>query len=109
MKAMSKAVSLLAISVALAASGSQAVAKNEGPGQVKTSGTSAAPSGSDAGGSKYIGPPRPSTGTCRGSSCVACRGSGSKTCYPWYNPPGSTLPTCRGGHMGPNGVMIQCK
>jgi hypothetical protein len=24
-------------------------------------------------------------------------------------PPGSTLPDCRGGHVGPNGVLIQCK
>jgi hypothetical protein len=109
MKAMSKAVSLLAISVALTLSGSHVFAGTGSPGQVKTSGTSAAPSGLGTGGSKYIGPPRPSTGTCRGSSCVYCRGGGSKTCYPWYNPPGATLPPCRGGHMGPNGVMIQCQ
>jgi hypothetical protein len=50
---ISKVVSLLAISVALTLSGSDVFAKSGGnPGQVKTSGTSAAPSGSSAGGNQ---------------------------------------------------------
>jgi hypothetical protein len=89
MKAMSKAASLLAISVALAASGSHVFAKNDGPGQVKTSGTSAAPSGAGDSRSKY-------------SYCKLHPGWGG--C-----PPKADQPPCRGGHMGPNGVMIQCQ
>jgi hypothetical protein len=52
MTAISKAVSFLAISVALTLSGSSAFAKSGGgPNQVKTSGTSAAQGGNPAGGS----------------------------------------------------------
>jgi|BarGraIncu00222A_1022003.scaffolds.fasta_scaffold36185_2 hypothetical protein len=53
MTAISKVVSLLAISVALTLSGSHVFAKtggSNGPGQVKTSGTSASHSGNQAGG-----------------------------------------------------------
>ena len=108
MKAMSKVAMLLAISVALTFSGSHVFAKNDGPGQVKTSGTSATPSGSGAAGSKYIGPPRPTTGTCRGSSCVACRGSGSKTCYAW-NPPGATGGNDPNPNRGPGNPTLHPK
>jgi hypothetical protein len=53
MTAISKVVSLLAISAALTLSGSHVFAKSSGgPSQVKTSGTSAAPSGSSAGGNQ---------------------------------------------------------
>jgi hypothetical protein len=52
MTAVSKVISLLAISVALTLSGSPVFAKSGGsPGQVKTSGTSATQSGNPAGGS----------------------------------------------------------
>jgi len=52
MTAISKVVSLLAISVSLSLSSSFAVAKSGGsPGQVKTSGTSATQGGNTAGGS----------------------------------------------------------
>jgi hypothetical protein len=37
---------------------------------------------------------------------VVCVPHGHHQCP---NPPGSTIPDCHGGHMGPNGVMIQCK
>jgi hypothetical protein len=50
MTAMSKAVSLLAISAALILSGSHVFAKNDGPSQEKKSVTSAAPSGGYHGG-----------------------------------------------------------
>jgi hypothetical protein len=40
------------------------------------------------------------------TSPVACVPHGHHQCP---NPPGSTIPDCHGGHMGPNGVMIQCK
>lgn len=50
MRAISNVVSLLAISAALALSGSHVFAKTVGPGQVKTSGTSAAQGGNPAGG-----------------------------------------------------------
>jgi hypothetical protein len=87
-----KAMSLVAISVALTLSGSHAFAKtsgSSGASQVKTSGTSAAPSGSGAGGS----PPRSTDCTKSSHPCK----------------PGHTQPPCRGPHMGPNGVMIQCQ
>jgi hypothetical protein len=93
MTAISKAMSLLAISAALILSGSHVFAKNDGPGQVKTSGTSAAPSGSGAGGSQPKAKLRP----CVGHQHYNC------------GTPGHTQPPCRGGHMGPNGVMIQCQ
>jgi hypothetical protein len=88
MTVISKVVSLLAISAALTLSSSYVFAKNEGPGQAKSLGTSAAPSGSSASGSQD------KTKGCRGKSCPP--------------KPGHTQPTCRGPHMGPNGVMIQC-
>ena len=92
MTAISKAVSFLAISVALTLNGSSAFAKSGGgPSQVKTSGTSATPSGSQA-------KPKP-THSCSKNPQPGCSNY----------VPGHTQPTCRGGHMGPNGVMIQCK
>jgi len=95
MTAMSKVVSLLAISLALTLSGSQVFAKSSGgPSQVKTSGTSAAPSGSGA---------RDNTAKGHGGTGVGC----GHHCPPPPRP-GYTQPPCRGGHMGPNGVMIQC-
>ena len=52
MTAISKAISFLAISVALTLSGSPVFAKSgDGPGKVKTSGISATQSGNPAGGS----------------------------------------------------------
>jgi len=90
MTAMSKVVSLLAISVALTLSGSPVFAKTVGPGQVKTSGTSAAPSGTGGSRSKYV------------PYCKLHPGRGG--C-----PPKADQPPCRGPHRGPNGVMIQCQ
>lgn len=89
-----KAVALLAISVALTLSGSHVFAKSGGgaPSQVKSSGTSAAPSGAGDSTSKRHG----GTGTGCGHAC------------PPPPRPGHTQPTCRGPHKGPNGVMIQC-
>jgi hypothetical protein len=93
MKTMSKAVSLLALAVALTLSGSHVFAKGGGgaghPTQVKTSGTSAAPSPVVGGGQKYH------RGCAYNPTAPQCR-------------PGHTQPTCKGPHMGPNGVMIQC-
>jgi len=97
--AISKVVSLLVISVALTLSGSPVFAKSGGgPSQVKTSGTSAAPSGSTGTHSKHVTPPR----------VLVCRvgASGRRNC--WYAPGGTTQPACKGPHKGPNGVMIQC-
>jgi hypothetical protein len=90
MKAMLKVAMLLAISVALTLSGSHVFAGTGSPGQVKTSGTSAAPSGAGGSRSKYIPycKQHPGWGGC---------------------PPKADQPPCRGGHMGPNGVMIQCQ
>jgi hypothetical protein len=97
MTAISKAMSLLAISAALALSGSHVLAKSGGgpanPGQVHASGTSTAPSGSGA---------DDSASKRRGG------GWGCGHACPLPPRPGHTQPTCRGGHMGPNGVMIQC-
>lgn len=94
MTAISKVVSLLAISAALMLSGSHVFAKSSGgPSQVKTSGTSAAPSGSGA---------RDTTAKGHGG------GAGCGHACPPPPRPGYTQPPCRGGHMGPNGVMIQC-
>jgi hypothetical protein len=93
MARISKVVLLLAISAALAGSGSQGFAKSGGgPSQVKTSGASAAPSGSGA--------DDPSKRHGGGEGC-------GHACPPPPRP-GYTQPPCRGGHMGPNGVMIQC-
>jgi hypothetical protein len=92
---MSKAVSLLAISVALAASSGQVFAKNGGPGQAHPTGVSSGSSGSGAGGD---------LSKRRGGDCD------SRHCDPNIHPgPGTTQPPCRGGHKGPNGVMIQCQ
>lgn len=96
MKVMTKAVSLTAIAVALWASSGPVFAKvSGGPSQVKTSGTSAAPSGSGAG---------DSTSKRHGGGA----GGGCGHACPPPPRPGHTQPTCRGGHMGPNGVMVQC-
>lgn len=35
-------------------------------------------------------------------------GGGCGHACPPPSRPGHTQPTCRGGHMGPNGVMVQC-
>ena len=98
MTTVPKVVSFLAISVALTLSGSQVFAKTVGPGQVKTSGTSATPSGSGTGGGqvKHATPPR----------VLVCHQGASGGRYCVSEPGGTTLPPCRGGHMGPNGVMI---
>ena len=98
MTAMLKVVLLLAISAALTLSGSLVIAKTVGPGQVKTSGTSAAPSGSTSTRSKHVTPPRVIV-------CHPERGGGQ---YCMSVPGGTTQPTCKGPHKGPNGVMIQC-
>ena len=90
MRATSKMVTLLTISVALILSDTPVFTKTVGPGQVKTSGTSAAPSGAGGTRSKYV------------PYCKLHPGRGG--C-----PPKADQPPCRGGHMGPNGVMIQCK
>jgi len=83
---------LLAISAALTLAGSHAFAKSGGgPAQVKTSGTSAAPSGSTSSGGPRTG------GNCHGHAC------------PTRPQQGNTQPPCRGGHAGPNGVMVQCQ
>jgi hypothetical protein len=96
MKAMLKTVSCLAIVVALSLSGSHVFSKGGGggaspPGQVKTSGSSAAPSGGSGGSA------RP-THLCSKNPQPGCSNY----------VPGHTQPACRGGHMGPNGVMVQC-
>jgi hypothetical protein len=92
MTTVSKVVSLLAISVALTLSGSPVFAKSGGgPSQVKTSGTSATPSGGQT-------KPKP-THSCSKNPQPGCSNY----------VPGHTQPPCRGGHMGPNGVMIQCQ
>ncbi len=95
MTAMSNVVSILAISVVLPLSGSLVLAKTVGPSspsQVKTSGTSAAPSGAGGNRSSYVPYPycklHPGWGGC---------------------PPKADQPPCRGPHRGPNGVMIQCQ
>ena len=99
MTAMSKVVSLLAISAALTLSGSHVFAKTIGPGHVKTSGTSAAHSGTGGSQVKHVTPPR----------VLVCHQGAYGGQYCVTEPGGTTLPPCRGGHMGPNGVMIQCK
>ena len=99
MTAMLKVVSLLAISVALILSDTLVFAKTVGPGHVKTSGTSAAPSGTGGSQVKHATPPR----------VLVCHQGASGGRYCVSEPGGTTLPPCRGGHMGPNGVMIQCK
>ncbi len=91
MTAMSNVVSLLAVSVALSLNGSPAFAKSGGsPGQVKTSGTSASGSGASSDPSQKH----------------ACHNGGTGPKCIVAPRPGTSLPPCRGGHMGPNGVMI---
>ena len=94
MKAMSKAASLLAISTALTLSGNYVFAGTGSPGQVKTSGTSAAPSGSGAGDSKYtcchhphpsggnFYHPPPGAGATGGNDPNPNRGPGNPTLHP---------------------------
>jgi hypothetical protein len=90
-----RAMSLLAVAAALTLGGSHVLAKGGGggggsqPTQVKTSGTSTAPSGSGGRPANF----RPAN--CPYHHCQA-------------QPPGHTQPTCKGPHRGPNGVMIQC-
>jgi hypothetical protein len=98
MTPISKMVSLLAISAALAFASSHLFAKSAGgPGKVNTSTisapSSAAPSGAGDSVSKGHG------GT-DGHNC-------GHACPPRPRP-GYSQPPCRGPHMGPNGVMIQC-
>jgi len=91
MISFSKTVLLFAISVALTLISSPVLAKSGGsPSQVKTSGTSATSSGGQT-------KPKP-THSCSKNPQPGCSNY----------VPGHTQPTCRGGHMGPNGVMIQC-
>jgi hypothetical protein len=94
MTALLEMVWFLAISVALAASSSPVFAKKDGPGQAHPTGVSAGPSGSGAGGDDLS--------KRRGGGCD------SRHCDP-HPGPGTTQPPCRGGHKGPNGVMIQCQ
>ena len=94
MTAISKVVSLFAISAALTLTGSQLFAKSVGgASQVKAPTTSAASSSPGAGDS------------------ISKRGGGA--CHGHYcrqpPPPGHTQPPCRGAHVGPNGVMVQCQ
>jgi hypothetical protein len=94
MKAVSQAVSILTISVAMMLSGSLVYAKSGGgPSQVKASGTSAFSSGAGGGQSQKH----------------ACHNGGTGSRCIVAPRPGTTQPTCHGGHMGPNGVMIQCQ
>jgi hypothetical protein len=92
MTAMLKSVAFLAVCVALTLSGSQVFAKTGGPSQVHSAGVAAAPAGPSGGGSQSR-----TKGGCRSQHCTV------------MPPPGHTQPPCRGGHMGPNGVMIQCQ
>jgi hypothetical protein len=96
MKAISITASFLAIAAALTLSCGYVFAKTAGPvgpgpvaaNPVHASGTSAAPSRAGGDQSKVHG-------CFRDPTAPNCR-------------PGHTQPTCRGPHMGPNGVMIQC-
>jgi hypothetical protein len=97
MTTISKVVSLLAISVALTLSGSDVFAKtggSNGPSQVKSSGTSAAPSGSSAGGNQ-----------------VKTRGcTRSYLCAKPIQPPGSTGGSDpRGPNRGPGDPALHPK
>jgi hypothetical protein len=98
MTAISKVVSLLAISVAVTLSGSHVFAKtgsSNGASQAKSSGTSAAPSGSGASGnqdkskgcngSKHCGGPpakQPPPGATGGNDPNPNRGPGNPTLHP---------------------------
>ena len=93
MATISKVLLIFAISMAIATVDGQVLAKTLGPGQVKTSGKSVAPSGTGGGQSQKH----------------ACHNGGTGTRCIVAPRPGTTLPPCRGPHMGPNGVMIQCK
>jgi hypothetical protein len=90
MPKMSQALLLVVIAVALTLSSNQIFAKKSGPDQVKTSGTSATASGSAK--------PKP-THSCAKDPQPGCSNY----------VPGHTQPPCHGGHMGPNGVMVQCQ
>jgi hypothetical protein len=84
---------LFVITMALTVSGGVAFAKTSGPKPAPASGTSLSSGGAGAGDS-------PSKRRGGGVGCGhAC---------PTLPRPGHTQPTCRGGHMGPNGVMVQC-
>ena len=99
MTAISKVVSLLAISAALMLSGSHVFAKSSGgPSQVKTSGTSAAPSGSGA---------RDTTAKGHGGTGVGCRGP---HCMVAPTPPGATGGNDpRGPNRGPGDPALHPK
>jgi hypothetical protein len=90
MPPISKLASLLAVSAALMLNGNQAFAKSGGGQQaVHPSGVSSSPSPTTPSSG-------PRTGACKGHSCD-------------YKNQGNTQPPCKGGHAGPNGVMIQCQ
>jgi hypothetical protein len=93
MIAISKAVSLLAISLVLGVSGSQVLAKTSAPHPAQASGTSVSSVGGSGAGTD-----------------VSKRGGGYGCGHHCPIPPrpGHTQPTCKGPHRGPNGVMIQC-
>jgi hypothetical protein len=93
MTAISKVVSLFAISTALTLCGSDVFAKtggSNGASQAKSSGTSAAPSGSGAGGnqektkgcSHYHCPRPPNTEGASGNDPNPNRGPGNPTLHP---------------------------
>jgi hypothetical protein len=93
MKTLSIVVSLFAVSGALTVTSGQGAAKSNGPSLAHSSGTSAPSTPSEpAGGSK-----RDRGGAGCGHAC------------PPHSRPLPPQPPCRGPHMGPNGVMIQCK
>jgi len=46
-------------------------------------------------------------GTTTSGTDICKRNPSNRHCNP-YPGPGSTQPTCKGPHKGPNGVMIQC-
>jgi hypothetical protein len=99
MKATLKAVSLVVISVALTLSGSDVFAKTGGPNgasQAKSSGTSAAPSGSSAGGNQ--------------SQKHACKngGTGSR-CIVATPPPGATGGNDPNPNRGPGNPTLHPK
>jgi hypothetical protein len=98
MTAMSKVVSILAISAVLTLGGSHVFAKSSGgPSQVKTSGTSAAPSGSGA---------RDNTAKGHGGTGVGC----GHHCPVKPTPPGATGGNDpRGPNRGPGDPALHPK
>ena len=100
MTAMSKVVSLLAISAAVTLSGSHVFAKSSGgPSQVKTSGTSTAPSGSGARDSPAKGHGGTGGHGCRGYHCTVAP-----------TPPGATGGNDpRGPNRGPGDPTLHPK